>query len=103
MLDVWRIPKDHTRGAVRRLLLDAATLLFAKRAYARTHTRAIAERACVANLLLHQHFSSKVQLSEEAVFDPLVLSSSRCSWAGNSAPRSRGASRRNARTSLGTY
>ena len=60
------------RGEVRRLLLDAARALFAERGYAGTSTRAIAERAGVANSLLHRHFSSKAQLFEEAVFDPFA-------------------------------
>lgn len=57
---------------MRRLLLDAARDLFAQRGYAGTTTRAIAERAGVANSLLHRHFAGKAQLFEEAVFDPFA-------------------------------
>ena len=60
------------RGEVRRLLLAAARALFAERGYAGTSTRAIAERAGVANSLLHRHFASKAQLFEEAVFEPFA-------------------------------
>jgi AcrR family transcriptional regulator len=53
-------------------LLDSARTLFAERGYSGTSTRAIAERAGVANSLLHRHFTSKAQLFEEAVFDPFA-------------------------------
>ncbi len=54
------------------MLLDAARDLFAERGYSGTSTRAIAERAGVANSLLHRHFDGKAQLFEEAMFDPFA-------------------------------
>lgn len=68
--------KDGTRRArrspaqVRLLLLDAARAAFARKGYAGTSTREIAEGAGVSEALLFRHFGSKAQLFQRAIFDP---------------------------------
>lgn len=57
---------------VRRLLLEAAAELFSTRGYSRTGTRAIAERADVAEVVLFRHFGNKANLFREAVQAPVL-------------------------------
>ena len=56
---------------IRSLLLDAARELFAEKGYAGAVTREIAARANVSEVLLFRHFTSKAQLFEKAVFEPM--------------------------------
>nr|WP_207547229.1 MULTISPECIES: TetR/AcrR family transcriptional regulator [Mycobacterium] len=60
------------RGAPRRLLLDAARVLFACRDYRSTTTREIAEAAGVTEALLFRHFGSKAALFREALVLPFT-------------------------------
>lgn len=60
------------RGAVRRLLLDAARDLFARQEYRSTTTREIAEAAGVSEHLLFRHFGSKAALFREALVLPFT-------------------------------
>lgn len=60
------------RGEVRRLLLDAARELFARRDYRTTTTREIAEAAGVTEYLLFRHFGSKAGLFREALVLPFT-------------------------------
>ena len=62
----------RTRGTPRRLLLDAARDLFARRDYRSTTTRDIAEAAGVAEHLLFRHFGSKAALFREALVVPFT-------------------------------
>ena len=64
---------------VHRLILEAATDLFARQGVAATSTRDIARAADVAEPLVYRHFGSKEQLVTEAVVDPLQASFS--AWA----------------------
>lgn len=66
-------PKRPRRqpGLGRELMLTAAHEEFCERGYARATTRAIAERAGVAEPLLFRHFGSKASLFNEVVFGPL--------------------------------
>lgn len=57
-------------GEVRRLVIEAATELFAERGYARTTTRAITGRAGVTPYQLFAQFGSKARLFEIATVDP---------------------------------
>jgi AcrR family transcriptional regulator len=59
-------------GEVRRLLLDAARELFARRDYRSTTTREIAEAAGVTEYLLFRHFGSKAGLFREALVVPFT-------------------------------
>jgi AcrR family transcriptional regulator len=60
------------RGEPRRLLLDAARELFARRDYRSTTTREIAETAGVSEYLLFRHFGSKAGLFREALVLPFT-------------------------------
>jgi AcrR family transcriptional regulator len=60
------------RGEPRRLLLDAARELFARRDYRGTTTREIAEAAGVSEYLLFRHFGSKAGLFREALVLPFT-------------------------------
>lgn len=60
------------RGEVRRLLLDAARDLFARRDYRSVTTREIAEAAGVAEHLLFRNFGSKAALFREALVVPFT-------------------------------
>jgi AcrR family transcriptional regulator len=60
------------RGEARRLLLDAARELFARRDYRSTTTREIAEAAGVTEYLLFRHFGSKAGLFREALVLPFT-------------------------------
>lgn len=60
------------RGAPRRLLLDAARVLFARREYRSTTTREIAQAAGVTEALLFRHFGSKAALFREALVLPFT-------------------------------
>lgn len=68
-------PKQVRRapGVGRELLLAAAHDEFDEHGYARASTRAIAERAGVAEPLLFRHFGSKAGLFNEVVFGPIRL------------------------------
>ncbi|OBI84820.1 TetR/AcrR family transcriptional regulator [Mycobacterium sp. E740] len=59
-------------GEARRLLLDAARDLFARRDYRSTTTREIAEAAGVTEYLLFRHFGSKAGLFREALVLPFT-------------------------------
>jgi AcrR family transcriptional regulator len=65
-------PKRFRRepGVGRQLMLQAAHDEFCERGFARATTRAIAERAGVAEPLLFRHFGSKAALFNEVVFGP---------------------------------
>lgn len=60
------------RGEARRLLLDAARDLFARKDYRATTTREIAEAADVSEYLLFRHFGSKAGLFREALVVPFT-------------------------------
>ena len=60
------------RGEPRRLLLDAARELFARRDYRSTTTREIAEAAGVSEYLLFRHFGSKAGLFKQALVLPFT-------------------------------
>ncbi|MCV7197410.1 TetR/AcrR family transcriptional regulator [Mycobacterium angelicum] len=60
------------RGEPRRLLLDAARELFARKDYRSTTTREIAEAAGVSEYLLFRHFGSKAGLFREALVLPFT-------------------------------
>lgn len=60
------------RGEPRRLLLDAARELFARRDYRSTTTREIAEAAGVTEYLLFRNFGSKAGLFREALVVPFT-------------------------------
>jgi AcrR family transcriptional regulator len=60
------------RGEPRRLLLDAARELFARKDYRSTTTREIAESAGVTEYLLFRHFGSKAGLFREALVLPFT-------------------------------
>ncbi|MEB3068703.1 TetR/AcrR family transcriptional regulator [[Mycobacterium] vasticus] len=60
------------RGEPRRLLLDAARDLFARRDYRSTTTREIATAAGVTEPLLFRHFGSKAALFREALVVPFT-------------------------------
>ena len=72
------------RGAVRRLLLDAARDLFAHKEYRSTTTREIAEAAGVSEHLLFRHFGSKAALFREALVLPFTtfVDDFRRTWQG---------------------
>ncbi|CAJ1586980.1 helix-turn-helix domain-containing protein [[Mycobacterium] wendilense] len=59
-------------GEARRLLLEAARDLFARRDYRSTTTREIAEAAGVTEYLLFRHFGSKAGLFREALVLPFT-------------------------------
>lgn len=65
-------PARRPRGEARRLLLDAARELFARRDYRGTTTREIADAAGVAEYLLFRHFGSKAGLFREALVLPFT-------------------------------
>jgi AcrR family transcriptional regulator len=65
-------PLRRPRGEPRRLLLDAARELFARRDYRSTTTREIAEAAGVSEYLLFRHFGSKAGLFREALVLPFT-------------------------------
>jgi AcrR family transcriptional regulator len=65
-------PVRRPRGEPRRLLLDAARRLFARRDYRSTTTREIAEAAGVSEYLLFRHFGSKAGLFREALVLPFT-------------------------------
>lgn len=60
------------RGEPRRLLLDAARQLFARRDYRSTTTREIAEAAGVTEYLLFRNFGSKAGLFRETLVVPFT-------------------------------
>jgi AcrR family transcriptional regulator len=59
-------------GEVRRLILESARQLFAANGFWGTSTREIAEKACVAEVLLFRNFGSKAELYSTAVVLPLT-------------------------------
>jgi AcrR family transcriptional regulator len=59
-------------GEARRLLLDAARELFARKDYRATTTREIAEAAGVTEYLLFRHFGSKAGLFRQALVVPFT-------------------------------
>jgi AcrR family transcriptional regulator len=65
-------PARRPRGEPRRLLLDAARELFARKDYRSTTTREIAESAGVTEYLLFRHFGSKAGLFREALVLPFT-------------------------------
>ncbi|MBV9638784.1 MAG: TetR/AcrR family transcriptional regulator [Mycobacteriaceae bacterium] len=65
-------PVRRPRGEPRRLLLDAARDLFARKDYRSTTTREIAESAGVTEYLLFRHFGSKAGLFREALVLPFI-------------------------------
>jgi AcrR family transcriptional regulator len=65
-------PARRPRGEARRLLLEAARDLFARRDYRATTTREIAEAAGVSEYLLFRHFGSKAGLFREALVMPFI-------------------------------
>jgi AcrR family transcriptional regulator len=65
-------PTRRSRGAPRRLLLDAARTLFARQDYRSVTTREIAETAGVLEHLLFRQFGSKAALFHEAVVVPFL-------------------------------
>lgn len=65
-------PARRPRGEPRRLLLDAARTLFARRDYRSTTTRDIAQAAGVSEYLLFRHFGSKAGLFREALVLPFT-------------------------------
>jgi AcrR family transcriptional regulator len=65
-------PVRRQRGEPRRLLLDAARELFARKDYRSTTTREIAESAGVTEYLLFRHFGSKAGLFREALVLPFT-------------------------------
>ncbi|CAM3267538.1 TetR family transcriptional regulator [Mycobacterium intermedium] len=65
-------PLRRPRGEPRRLLLDAARELFARRDYRSTTTREIAEAAGVSEYLLFRNFGSKAGLFREALVLPFT-------------------------------
>jgi AcrR family transcriptional regulator len=65
-------PVRRRRGEPRRLLLDAARELFARKDYRSTTTREIAESAGVTEYLLFRHFGSKAGLFREALVLPFT-------------------------------
>ena len=67
-----RPPARRPRGEPRRLLLDAARELFARRDYRSTTTREIAEAAGVSEYLLFRNFGSKAGLFREALVLPFT-------------------------------
>jgi AcrR family transcriptional regulator len=66
------VPVRRPRGEPRRLLLDAARTLFARRDYRSTTTREIAEAAGVSEYLLFRNFGSKAGLFREALVLPFT-------------------------------
>jgi AcrR family transcriptional regulator len=70
------------RGEARRLLLEAARELFARRDYRATTTREIAEAAGVSEYLLFRHFGSKAGIFREALVVPFTsfLDEFRATW-----------------------
>lgn len=69
---VTELPVRRPRGEPRRLLLDAARTLFARRDYRSTTTREIAGAAGVSEYLLFRHFGSKAGLFREALVLPFT-------------------------------
>lgn len=65
-------PLRRPRGEARRLLLDAAKKLFARRDYRSTTTKEIAQAAGVSEYLLFRHFGSKAGLFREALVLPFT-------------------------------
>ncbi|KWX67448.1 TetR/AcrR family transcriptional regulator [Mycobacterium sp. NAZ190054] len=65
-------PTRRPRGEARRLLLDAAQDLFARKDYRATTTREIAEAAGVSEYLLFRHFGAKAGLFREALVLPFT-------------------------------
>lgn len=65
-------PVRRPRGEARRLLLDAARDLFARKDYRATTTREIAEAAGVSEYLLFRHFGSKAGLFRDALVTPFT-------------------------------
>src|SRR5688500_18000139 len=71
-LDLRHPPRPRRSSAtVHKLILDAATSLFAEQGFVTTTTRDIARRAGVAEPLVYRHFGTKEALFREAVFAPL--------------------------------
>lgn len=62
----------RTPAEVRSALTRAARSVFEKRGYSGATTREIAREACVNEVLLFRHFSSKANLFAETVFEPFV-------------------------------
>ncbi len=62
----------RARGEPRRLLLEAARKLFARKDYRSTTTREIADAAGVTEHLLFRHFGSKAGLFNEALVAPFT-------------------------------
>jgi AcrR family transcriptional regulator len=60
----------RSRHQVRRLILDAAGELFVANGYDGTTTKAIADRAGVAETSVFRHFGDKPALFEHAIFEP---------------------------------
>ncbi|MCX5046384.1 TetR/AcrR family transcriptional regulator [Aldersonia sp. NBC_00410] len=70
--EVANQPARRPPGEARRLLLDAARKLFARKDYRTTTTREIAEAAGVTEYLLFRHFGSKAGLFREALVLPFT-------------------------------
>jgi AcrR family transcriptional regulator len=66
------VPVRRPRGEPRRLLLDAARMLFARQDYRSTTTREITAAAGVSEYLLFRHFGSKAGLFREALVLPFT-------------------------------
>ena len=75
------------RGAeeVHRLILTSARDLFARKGYAGTSTREIAEQADVYEPMIYRRFESKARLFQAAVLDPFeeVVSAHLQTWAAH--------------------
>jgi AcrR family transcriptional regulator len=69
---VAEVSVRRPRGEPRRLLLDAARMLFAGSDYRSTTTREIAKAAGVSEYLLFRHFGSKAGLFREALVLPFT-------------------------------
>src|SRR3546814_11182987 len=62
--------RRRSSDEIHRLLLEAASELFAEKGYAATTTREIGVRAGVPEVMLFRHFGSKASLFSEASLQP---------------------------------
>lgn len=76
---------------IHRLLLDAASELFAEQGYTGTTTREIAARAGVPEVMLYRHFGSKARLFSAASLQPFddFLSEFASTWGAHADETSR--------------
>src|SRR3546814_4010274 len=74
--------RRRSSDEIHRLLLEAASELFAEKGYAATTTREIGVRAGVPEVMLFRHFGSKASLFSEASLQPFndFLSQFAASW-----------------------